>query len=376
MAVQGAALLLALALTADPGAASRAAAAGGLPELSRVVKDVMPGVVGVVTMQDADDLPPGHGELRGLFDHFHASTPKKGLGTGFVIDRSGYLLTNAHVIEGSSRVEVVLGDDDVQIPARVVGRDEASDIALLKIDPPSPLTVLPLGDSERVAVAEWVLVLGNPFGLSHTVTLGIVSHTGRSDIAPAGRDGFYDFIQTDASINPGNSGGPLVNTRGEVIGIATAINATGQGIGFAIPINMAKEILGQLKEHGRVMRSWMGITVREVPPGLGARTLPRGVIITEVTKGGPAAQGGLEPGDVITGFDGRQVRNASRLRWYVSTAGIGRSVGLTVRRGARERLVQVELGPTPDERVAEPAPPIPGASPEFPDSPQPAGGGD
>jgi serine protease Do len=225
-------------------------------------------------------------------------------------------------------------------------------VALLKIDAGHPLPTVPLGDSDRVLVAEWVLVIGSPFGLDHTVTKGIVSHTGRTDISPVGRPGSYDFIQTDASINPGNSGGPILNLRGEVIGIATAVNATGQGIGFAIPINMAKEIVGQLRDKGRVVRSWLGVAVREAPlePGL---VKAGGVLVTEVANGGPAAAAGLRVGDVITGFQGHDIRNSGRLRWYVSTAGVGREVEVKLRRGGSERSVRVWLAQVPAAEEAK-----------------------
>jgi serine protease Do len=226
-----------------------------------------------------------------------------------------------------------------------VGTDAESDVALLKVEPQKPLPIVPLGDSDRVTVAEWVLVIGSPFGLDHSVTLGIVSHTGRADISPMGRPGSYDFIQTDASINPGNSGGPVVNLRGEVIGIATAVNATGQGIGFAIPINMAKEIVGQLREKGRVVRSWLGVAVRE-SPATAAGERP-GVVVTEISSGGPAATAGVRVGDVITAFEGRDVRTPGRLRWFVSTAGVGRQVEVRVRRGATERSMKVSLAEVP-----------------------------
>jgi serine protease Do len=216
-----------------------------------------------------------------------------------------------------------------------------------------PLPVVPLGDSDHLALAEWVVVIGSPFGLDHSVTLGIVSHTGRSDISPVGRPGTYDFIQTDAPINPGNSGGPVLNLRGEVVAIATAVNATGQGIGFAIPINMAKGIVAQLRENGKVVRSWLGVAVRDAPPGQGAPDPGRGVVVTEVTSGGPAAAAGLKIGDVITGFEGHAVRTPARLRWYVSTAGVGRNVEVRVRRsGGPERVVRVSLREVPPAEAA------------------------
>ncbi|ACL64587.1 2-alkenal reductase [Anaeromyxobacter dehalogenans 2CP-1] len=321
-------------------------AMAGLPDLSRLAEAAIPAVVGVVTLQP--EPPQGQGSddgLRELFDKLHDG-PRRGIGSGFVIQRDGWVLTNAHVVEGADRVEVDLGGGVPRLAARVVGLDGESDVALLKVDAPRPLPVVPLGDSDRITVAEWVMVIGSPFGLDHSVTLGIISHTGRNDISPVGRPGTYDFIQTDASINPGNSGGPLLNLRGEVVGIATAVNATGQGIGFAIPINMAKEIVGQLRERGRVVRSWMGVSVRELTPQQGVP--PGGVEITEVAAGGPAAVAGLRPGDVIISIQGHAVHTPSRLRWYVSTAGVGREVELRLRRaGNPERTQKVLLAEVP-----------------------------
>jgi serine protease Do len=329
----------------------------GLPDLAHVAETALPAVVGIVTSERDREAPQAGDPLKDLYDRFRSDTPRKGVATGFIIHPEGFIITNAHVVESASRVDVEIGDDE-RLPARVVGRDEASDVALLKVEAGRALPTLPLGDSDRLRTAEWVMVVGNPFGLSHTVTAGIVSHTGRSDVVPAGREGYYDFIQTDASINPGNSGGPLVNLRGEVIGIATAINATGQGIGFAVPINMAKEILEQLRDHGRVVRSWMGVSVRELRGAPQGR--PREVVVTDVVHGGPAAEGGLLVGDVITGFEGRRIPSAARLRWYVSTAGVGRNVLLTVRRGAAVRSMHVELTELPEARAARAAVSTPG----------------
>jgi serine protease Do len=325
-------------------------AAQGLPDLSKLAEAVIPAVVGVVTTQAP---PPGANDeqLRELFEKLNEG-PRRGIGSGFLIHRDGWVLTNAHVVEGAEAVEVDFGAEVPRVAARVVGADAESDVALLKVEVKRPLPFVPLGDSDQVVVAEWVLVIGSPFGLDHTVTLGIVSHTGRADIAPLGRPGSYDFIQTDASINPGNSGGPVMNLRGEVIGIATAVNATGQGIGFAVPINMAKEIVGQLRDHGRVVRSWLGVAVREQPRGEAAGA---GVVVTEVAAGGPAAAAGLKVGDVITGFQGHAIRTPARLRWYVSTAGVGREVELKTRRGeGPERSLRVSLAEVPahEERKA------------------------
>jgi serine protease Do len=295
--------------------------AGGLPDLSRLAQDTVPAVVGVVTTQAP---PPGADDeqLRELFERLHDGA-RKGIGSGFIIHRDGWVLTNAHVVEGAQVVEVDMGGGEPRLTARVVGADSESDVALLKVDARKPLPFI---------------------GLDHTVTLGIVSHTGRTDISPVGRPGSYDFIQTDASINPGNSGGPVLNLRGEAIGIATAVNATGQGIGFAVPINMAKEIVGQLRDKGRVVRSWLGVAVRE-PTGEAPRD---GVVVTEVAAGGPAAAAGVKVGDVITNFQGHEIRSPSRLRWYVSTAGVGRQVEIRTRRGqGPERAFRVALAEVP-----------------------------
>ncbi len=317
------------------------AAVSALPDLSHLAAVALPAVVGVITIAAA---PPGakDGELRDLFDKLNDG-PRKGIGSGFVVQRDGWIVTNAHVVEGSSSIEVDFGKGR-RLPAKVVGADAESDVALLKVEAGAPLATLPFGDSDRIAIAEWVLVIGSPFGLDHSVTLGIVSHTGRADISPVGRPGTYDFIQTDASINPGNSGGPVLNLRGEVIGIATAVNATGQGIGFAIPINMVKEVVGQLRDRGHVVRSWLGVAVRNPAPNDPAQ----GVVVTEVTSGGPAASAGVKVGDVITGFEGHEIRTPARLRWYVSTAGVGRSVEVKVRRGkGAEQAVRVSLAEVP-----------------------------
>jgi serine protease Do len=337
---------------AKPAVSTAPAAPSGLPDLTKLAETALPAVVGVLTTQPP---PPGSSDeqLKDLFEKLNDG-PRRGIGSGFVIHRDGWILTNAHVIEGAATVEVDFGEGVPKVPAKVIGSDAESDVALLKVEAGRPLPVIPLGDSDHIALAEWVLVIGNPFGLDHSVTRGIVSHTGRSDISPVGRPGSYDFIQTDAPINPGNSGGPVLNLRGEVIGIATAVNATGQGIGFAIPINMAKGIVAQLRDHGRVVRSWLGVAVKDGPPHQDPRDdAGRGVLVTEVTAGGPAAVAGLRIGDLITGFEGHAIRTPARLRWYVSTAGVGRNVEVRVRRaGGAERVLRVSLAEVPQAEAA------------------------
>lgn len=281
----------------------------------------------------------------------------RGAGSGFIIRADGYLLTNNHVIEHAKGIEVKLLDGR-SYTAKVVGRDPATDVALLKVDPgKDALPVVPLGDSDKLEIGEWVVAIGNALGLSHTVTTGIVSAKHRGNVRPDGRLRYADFIQTDASINPGNSGGPLFNTRGEVVGINTAIRADGQGIGFAIPVNMVKTLLPALQADGRVARSWIGIQIQEVTPALATSfglDRPRGALVASVVKGGPAAKAGLREGDIVTRFDGRPVDKDEELPWLASTAGAGRKVDLEVYREGKPINVALTLEAMPgddDERV-------------------------
>jgi len=273
-----------------------------------------------------------------------------GLGTGFIINAEGFILTNYHVIRGSSEIEVKLASDRIH-PAEVVGTYPQLDVALLKIEPSEPLAVAPLGDSDAVEIGEWVIAIGNPFGLNHTVTAGIVSAKGRRDVISSREPMFARFIQTDASINPGNSGGPLINIRGEVIGINTAINAAGQGIGFAVPVNMVKTILPQLAT-GRVSRSYLGVRVGPVARELAQRlALPRamGALVREVLKGTPADMAGVQPGDVIVRWNGEAVEHWEDLPWLASTSGSGQAVTMTVNRSGEELDLPVQLASFPDE---------------------------
>ncbi|MFT7621043.1 MAG: serine protease Do [Myxococcota bacterium] len=282
----------------------------------------------------------------------------RGLGSGFILHEDGWILTNNHVVEGAVNIKVKLHNDHTYA-ARIVGADPRTDVALLKIEPNEKLIPAPLGNSTKLEIGEWVIAIGNPFGLNHTVTAGIVSAKGRQDVNPGGRQLYANFIQTDASINPGNSGGPLIDIRGQVIGINTAINAAGQGIGFAIPIDMVKTLLPQLK-RGQVRRSWLGVMIQPVTPqiaesmGLGD---PRGALVAEVVPRGPAAGAGIQAGDVVTRFDGKPVRNNRDLPWLASTAGIGTSVSVTVWRGGRERILKVRMGTLPGQKGVAAAPP-------------------
>ena len=309
---------------------------------ARLARALGPSVVNVTTVQPGD----GPRAQRG-----------RGQGTGFLIEASGYILTNQHVIENAETIKVRLADDR-EFLARVVGRDEKTDLAVLRIDPGGAegLPVAPLGDSDAVAIGEWVVAIGNPFGLDRTVTVGIVSAKGRRDVRPGGStQGYYDFLQTDASINAGNSGGPLINLAGEVIGINTAMNAQGQGIAFAIPVNMAKAIVPLLVAHGRAPRSWLGLYPQSVTATLKhafGLSDTRGALVADVVAGGPAERAGILPGDVITVFDGKPIRRADDLQWWVGLGGAGRQVSLTVVRAGAERKLVAILAAQPDDAAA------------------------
>jgi serine protease Do len=287
------------------------------------------------------------------FTHRRRRGEVRGLGTGFVVDRGGVILTNNHVVEGANAIQVKLFDER-EFPGRVAGTDPLTDIAVVRVDAPD-LKPLPLGDSDVLDVGDWVVAIGNPFGLSHTVSAGIVSAKGRTrQDVPLDPSGYYDFLQTDASINPGNSGGPLLNLRGEVVGVNTAIRGGGaQGIGFAIPINMIKQLLPMLLRDGRVTRSALGVRIADVrqlaPEDRTALNLPEsgrlsGAVVEYVLPDGSAARAGLQPGDLIVGFEGQAIERSSQLQWLASTAGVGRVVSIRVRRAANQFDAKVTLG--------------------------------
>jgi len=258
-------------------------------------------------------------------------------GSGFIIHPDGWIVTNHHVVEGSESIRVTL-EDERDFVAEVIGSDAPTDLALIKIDA-TGLEHVVLGNSDGIEVAEWVMAIGSPLGLEHTVTVGVVSALDREN-----PELYENFIQTDASINPGNSGGPLFNIHGEVIGINTAINPQGQGIGFAIPINVAKTLLPQLAS-GRVQRSWIGVMIRPVGKDLAdERGIDRsvGALVTDVVDGGPAASAGIESGDIIVKFNGSDVDH-QELRWLASTTGVGKEVRLELIRGDQRKMVELEL---------------------------------
>ncbi len=299
---------------------------GALPSLSPLVKRVKPSVVLVRA------LPPrGHGKL--------------GLGTGFVYQSDGHLLTNNHVIEGAGEIEVKLADGRLLL-AKVVGRDKPTDVAVIKVDA-TGLAALPLGDSKALEVGDWVVAIGNPFGLEHTVSAGILSGKGRtrSDVRGLDPTGYFDFLQTDASINPGNSGGPLLNLAGQVVGINAAIRANANGIGFAIPMEMVLELLPKLVKDGRVRRSAIGIYVDVVSRRDAARLKLKspGSRVRSLVPGGAGAKAGLRSGDIITSFAGEPIDGPDELRWLASMAGVGTTVALKVLRDDHEMKVEVTL---------------------------------
>lgn len=275
----------------------------------------------------------------------------EGLGSAFVFDPNGLILTNNHVIEGASEIRVTFGKKR-EMPATVVGRDPPTDIAVLRVEA-NGLSHVPLGDSDATRVGDWVVAIGNPFGLSHTVSAGIVSAKGRTsqDVRGLDESGYYDFLQTDASINPGNSGGPLLDTSGRVVGINTAIRAQANNIGFAVPINMVKELLPRLLKDGEIKRSFIGVVVASVASDdaqrLGLQD-DQGALVRAVTPGGPADMAGLRPDDVIVGFENQLVPTPEHLRWVASVAGIGKAASLRVVRSGRTFDLKLKLGGLPE----------------------------
>jgi serine protease Do len=304
-------------------------------QLAEVARAALPAVVSITTQEKPDA----------------AGEPQKGIGSGFIVSPDGYIVTAAHVIEDTKRITVTLLDPHgwtEEVPGRVAGIDPETDTALLKVDVPRRLPTLKLGSARRVEVADWVVVIGSPYGLTHSVSVGVISAKGRNDIVPGERPGFVDFLQTDAAINPGNSGGPVLDVDGKVIGIANAVNTTGHGIGFAIPAEVARSVLEELRLHGQVRRGWLGVSVIDLTPEL-ARSLGMGsysgVIVSEVVAGSPAQRAGLREGDVIMGVNRERVQRAQALRWKVAQAGLGTPVRLHVARGGHASWVLV----TPEE---------------------------
>ncbi len=337
-----------------------------LPNFVDIAKTTMPAVVNISTTQKVSRRPrrrqpmPGQNPFGGgdpfeeFFRRFFGDRPpprqQRSLGSGFIISKDGYIVTNQHVIGDAEKITVRLSDEH-ELEAEVIGSDDKTDIALIKIDSKEPLPEISLGSSSDLQIGDWVMAIGNPFGLEQTVTAGIVSAKGRV----IGAGPYDDFIQTDASINPGNSGGPLLNLQGEVVGINSAIFSQGGGnigIGFAIPIDMAKSIITQLKDSGKVTRGWLGVAIQTVTAEL-AKSFdldePMGALVAEVTEGGPAKKAGIQRGDIITHFRGEQVPKSHDLPAMVAQSPVGEKVQVTILRGGQEKTIPVTLGELPDQ---------------------------
>lgn len=275
---------------------------------------------------------------------------QRSLGSGFIIDKAGFVVTNNHVVEDADEIRVILKDGK-EFDAEIVGRDPNTDLALIKIKSEKDLPVLELGSSADLKVGQWVVAIGSPFGLEHTVTAGIVSAKGRV----IGSGPYDDFIQTDASINPGNSGGPLINLEGEVVGINTAIIAGGQGIGFAIPIDLARGVIEQLKQSGQVTRGWLGVAIqnlsRELADYYGAGDR-KGVLVTEVFPDDPADRAGIRSGDIILEVNGQRVETSRDLTRLIAELAVGQKVGIKVLREGREKTFRVKIAKREDGKLA------------------------
>lgn len=290
-----------------------------------------------------------------FFDRFFGDMPRRefkqrSLGSGFIISNDGYIFTNNHVVEQADKI-LVKTSDGKEYEAKVVGTDVNTDIALIKIKPDNSLPIVEIGESDKVRVGEWVIAIGNPFGLEATVTAGIVSAKGRV----IGAGPYDNFIQTDASINPGNSGGPLFNMEGKVIGINTAIVAQGQGIGFAIPINMAKSILADLKTKGKVTRGWLGISVQDISDDM-AKNLNHknksGALVSDVFKGDPADKAGIKVGDIIIEINGKPIKDMHELLLNIASLHVGQKLNLKALRDGKEMTFQVTVAERKDNVVA------------------------
>ncbi|HTL19719.1 MAG TPA: DegQ family serine endoprotease [Steroidobacteraceae bacterium] len=362
------ALCVWMALAATPLAAAMppAMSESGLPSLAPMIRKVSPAVVNIATrgtirergaqnpllddpfFRRFFDVPPDNGPR---------ARPFQSAGSGVIFDaRSGYIVTNAHVVENASEITVTL-QDGRDLKAEIIGSDTPSDVAVLKVKPDG-LTQIPLGDSAKMEVGDFVVAIGNPFGLQHTVTSGIISGLSRSGINP---DGYEDFIQTDASINPGNSGGALVNLRGELIGINTAIlsrSGGNIGIGFAIPVNMAHSVMDQLIRYGSVKRGQLGVSMYTVTPDIAhSLGLPSvvGALVSQVVEGSPADHAGIRTGDVITSVNGQPVKSNSELRNTIGLLRVGDRVDIGLLRDGKPLRVTAVIADTTPELTGGPA---------------------
>src|SRR5213080_2928794 len=338
--------------TLDPRALLHA-----LEEAFTTVADrVTPAVVNVSAVprkQSAEETPERFREFFGeeFYERYFRRRPRedaRATDSGVLVDPKGYILTNNHVIENAQEIIVRLSDQR-KFTAKLVGRDPKSDIAVLKVDAPRPLPAAELGDSDHLRVGQWAIAIGNPFGLDRTVTVGIISATAHTRVGVAT---YENFIQTDASINPGNSGGPLLNVDGKVIGINTAIVASGQGIGFSIPINEAKAVMAQLIAKGRVVRGWLGVAIQDITDELASSFGVRereGVLVADVMKCGPAETAGLRAGDIVVEVNGVRVREVPDLQRRVAGLAPGERVRIVVVRDGARQPATVTIGEMPSE---------------------------
>jgi serine protease Do len=344
-------------------------AAASTPEsFAGIAEKLKPAVVNIKVVKkvenvgfDQPDIPEG--PLHDFFERFFQGMPQnspaprtqKGMGSGVIISQDGYVLTNNHVVDGAKEVVITLADHK-EYKGRIVGSDPQTDVAVLKIDANESFPVSSMGNSDDLKVGDWVVAIGNPFGLDHTVTAGIVSAKGRV----IGAGPYDNFIQTDASINPGNSGGPLLNMRGEVIGLNTAIIAQGQGIGFAIPVNTIKPLIPQLETKGSVTRGFLGVNIQSLTPALAkSLNLPdqKGALVADVSDNTPAAKAGIKRGDVIVSFNGQDVPDSQSLPTMVAATPVDQQAAVTVIRNGEKLQLPVTIGQLPSQRAdnADPA---------------------
>jgi len=340
---------------------------------TRVAETASPAVVNIRTVKsirgggpvfrhfwqspDEPDSPFKHPFEEFFKDHRQKEHKQRSLGSGFIIDKDGFIVTNNHVIEDAEEIEVKLKNGQ-EYKAEIIGRDSITVIALIKIKPPKGLSVLNLGQSDRLRIGEWVVAIGNPFGLENTVTAGIVSAKGRV----IGSGPYDDFIQTDASINPGNSGGPLLNLNGEVIGINTAIIRSGQGIGFAVPISLARSIIEQLKNDGEVTRGWLGVAIQNLSEELAEYYKIKnkeGVLVMEVFEGDPADTAGIKPKDIILKVNGKKTNTTHDLTRLIADLGVNDTATIEVFRGGRTKTFKVKIAKRDEDKLVSKSPESP-----------------
>ena len=359
--------LLAAFLNLNPTAHAKTTDVVMVPEsFSLLAETAGPAVVNIRTVKTIKGGGPvfrhfrrsprgGEDPFKDFFEKFFGEDTQRefkqpSLGSGFIIDKEGFVVTNNHVIQDADQIKVKLGGD-TEYDAKVVGRDPNTDLALLKIKTGRDLPVLKMGDSDALKIGQWVVAIGSPFGLERTVTAGIVSAKGRV----IGSGPYDNFIQTDASINPGNSGGPLINMKGEVVGINTAIIAAGSGIGFAIPVNLAEKIIAQLKSEGEVTRGWLGVAIQDITGemadyyGLKDR---KGVLVADVFKGDPADEAGIRPKDIILEVNDKVIETSRQLTAMIADLKVGEDAKVEVFRDGKVKTFQIKLAKRDDQRLA------------------------